>query len=239
MSNKLSSIQSQRKPVQDIYQHYLIPSNLAEHMLQTAALGQIICQHWQQNKTDLQQSLVLTTLLLHDMGNLIKFKLDKTANKQQRQVAQLLTADQNWQQQQQAMIAKYGSSCEQANSIILQELGLNKAAQLLKRHNFDRLHTLIDQPGHWQEKIIFYCDLRFTPFGLSSVPERIQDLKERYQSQNPNWRDAAIVRQRLDDSLQLEASLNQYTKIDLKHIADSSIKPLVQQLRQYPITVKV
>lgn len=58
--------------IQEIYRRYSIPPNLERHMLQVAAVGEYICTHW--SGPELNSQLILQALLLHDLGNIVKFK---------------------------------------------------------------------------------------------------------------------------------------------------------------------
>ncbi|USN54769.1 MAG: HD domain-containing protein [Candidatus Peribacteria bacterium] len=60
--------------IQDIYTQYQIPPSLQEHMLRVAAVAEQICLHSSQ---EIDHATIVTAALLHDMGNIIKFNLDK------------------------------------------------------------------------------------------------------------------------------------------------------------------
>ena len=58
-----------------IYKKYFIPLNLQKHMLKTAGVGKIICDS---SNLKLNKTVIVTTLLLHDMGNILKFDVENT-----------------------------------------------------------------------------------------------------------------------------------------------------------------
>lgn len=225
--------------VQNLYQQYPIPDNLAEHMLLTAAMGEIICQNWTNlDKNNIDQHLVVTTLLTHDLGNIIKFNLNNGIEF----ITHHLTLPKNsnqktayWQEKKQQMIKKYGQDCNLANIKILQELGLEKSAALLQDHTFERLIQLVKKPRNWHEKIVHYCDLRLIPTGLSTVKQRVTDLQARYQAQDKSWADEKIFQQRLTASLELETELNQQTTINLKNVKANELIKLANQLVFYEV----
>jgi len=230
-------------PIKQIYQHYFIPDNLAEHMLQTAALGKIICENWKEDSTNtnltLNKDLIITTLLVHDLGNLVKFNLKQPVGYQCKEHQKLFQGDnlKFWQTKQQEMIKRYSPNASLANLQILKELNLIKSAKLLKNHTFEHINQLILQTGHWQEKIISYCDLRFTPTGLDSVTNRIKDLKIRYKASDSTWKNKDIVKQRLTNSLTLEQQINSQTKIDITQVKTVEINDNIIQLQNYSIRV--
>jgi 5'-deoxynucleotidase YfbR-like HD superfamily hydrolase len=57
--------------IQDVYIKCAIPENLQLHMLRAAAVGHIIIRHWYKN--EIEGERVLLALLLHDLGNVLKF----------------------------------------------------------------------------------------------------------------------------------------------------------------------
>lgn len=230
--------------IAQIYQHYFIPDNLATHMFQTAALGKIIIENWKHSTNQLDnsrslidQELTITTLLVHDLGNLVKFNLKKPVKYQCKEHKKLFEGDnlKFWQTKQQEMIDRYSPDASLANLQILKELNLIKSAQLLKNHTFEHINQLILKAGHWQEKIISYCDLRFTPKGLSSVTNRIKDLQTRYQTSDLTWKNKDLVKQRLNSSLTLEQQINSQTKIDITQVTTAEIDNHIEQLQSYPI----
>ncbi len=228
--------------IQQLYGRCPVPDNLAEHMLLTAAMGQIICQHWTGQASAIKPPLIITTLLLHDVANLIKF--DLTAGLELTARTLPLDIQQHhqrnwWRKKQTQMKARYNSSAAQANLTILQQLGLNSCAELLNNHTFDQLKQLLLQDNKWQKKIIHYCDLRFTPQGLSSVKTRVLDLKNRYQAQDNTWKNKTIFEQRQQAALKLEQQLNAQTSNELPAIKPSTIKQQAIQLASYPIKVKL
>ncbi len=61
------------RKISEIYEEYKIMPNLREHQLRVAAVAAQICDNF--NKP-LNKKEIITACLLHDMGNIIKFKLE-------------------------------------------------------------------------------------------------------------------------------------------------------------------
>lgn len=230
-----------KQPLKDIYQKYNITPNLAQHMLMVAALGEHLAENW--TSPDIDKEVLIDTLLLHDIGNLVKFDLNsnrsqKMLNKTASPIANKQPL-QHWQKKQQEMINKYGANADQANLAIIIELKTNpKIKQLLENHSFEELeHSL--QTHNWEKKLVFYCDLRFTPSGLASVEERISDLRQRYQQKDEKWNNNDLYNQWLSNSLALEKQLNQHTTLDLRKIKQTDFNNLVIRLADRQIEVEV
>ena len=59
----------------NIYAKYKIPPQLQTHQLRVAAVAKTICEHLWPKLSDMRT--IISTCLVHDMGNIIKFDLDK------------------------------------------------------------------------------------------------------------------------------------------------------------------
>lgn len=220
------------KNIEQIYKDYQIPQNLQQHMIFTASLGKIICQNWSGKKID--QDLVVTSLLLHDMGNIVKFNLQPDAPN--------FFIDQNkidyWRKIQQEFRKKYGLRADEANLKIIDEIRpYPKIREVMEEHYFEFLPKLLKRKNDWESKIVFYCDLRFNPRGICSIEDRVEDLRNRYVGRDDTWADQAIYQSRMENCLQLETQLDQQTSIQLRKISQSKIDQLVEKL--YVTKIKV
>ncbi len=154
--------------VSDIYTKYKIPPNLIRHQLEVAVVGRAVCQGWTGRPVD--KDLITKTLLLHDMGNIIKFKrpfmgeLEKNAA--------------HWESVQEKFRAMYGPDVHEATIAIIQELGLPAVAKLI-----EEMRAAWHEPEievSLEARICEYADCCVTPQGITTFDERIEDLKNRY-----------------------------------------------------------
>ncbi len=156
--------------ITEIYLKYELPPHLADHQLTVAAVGHNICKSTK--KADAEE--VVTACLLHDMGNIIKFKFDK-------QIPGLeLDNLKYWREVQQRFIDAYGLDEHRATMIIAKEIGINP-----------RIMSIIDAIGftHSDKALVStdnsmiiaaYSDMRVAPVGVVSLEERLGDLTQRY-----------------------------------------------------------
>ncbi len=236
------------KTISSIYYHYPVPINLQAHMLRTAALAQTIFAHW--TGPNLNQHFITSALLLHDIGNLVKFELDTPNSKNMLKSNSFLAVpaenkkvgDQKdlnyWKKEQQKMIDVYGQNADIANLRIVEEIGTSQEiVALLHHHSFEHLPRIIYK-NNWAKKIVLYCDLRITPTGLATVTERLLDLKRRYQDRNQDWQNKNLFQTRLQNSLLLENQLDQHTTISLDQIKPVKIEEILEQLMNYEIETK-
>jgi len=220
-------------PVNQIYKRFNIPENLARHMLWVAQIGVETIENWVGPNID--QENIISVLLLHDIGNIIKFELhsnEAKKNYSQRELEKLLPI-------QKKMIALYGNNADIANISILEEIGVNKdVIQLLTNHSFDYLPTLLDSEN-WNEKIVFYADLRVAPWGIVPLKKRVENLRDRYSHRNQQWKNKTTYSNWLNWSNKLEKQLNQQTSIDLKHLTLNSDEKKTSELSAFKISIEV
>lgn len=191
-------------------------------MLRVAAIGDQISQNF---TCPINRNLVVKTLLLHDMGNILKFKF--TTN--------TMLADEDkskvdfYKKVKKEFIKKYGTHTDKATLKILQELNVDpKVIQVCKESHGNQFDNFIKEPK-WEEKVCFYSDMRVGPFGVLNLINRFDNLIKR----NPKHQ--KYLKKLSKKSQGLEKILNQKTKIDITQISDSDIKPLIAKLKNFEI----
>ncbi len=222
---------------QQIYQKYQLPVNLQNHMLWTAALGLLISSRWKGAKLDTR--LITTNLLLHDIANLIKFDFNSPLSQQSITEKRDL---KYWQNVKKNLKQNYGSDVLSASIRIIQELNPQKSDKiidLLKKHTFETIPSLLNTQGSWEHKIVLYCDIRFKPEGISSLSDRIRDLQKRYQNRDDSWINKQTFKHRLDNSLKLEQQLDSHTEIDLPAVTQEQLEKYISQAEQYSLKVNL
>jgi hypothetical protein len=80
-----------------------------------------------------------------------------------------------------------------------------------------------------------YCDDRVGPFGVISLEERLEDLRTRYAHyDNTSQSDA---RNAFENALrQIEKQIFAKCKIKPEDINDETVKPIIEELRNFMIT---
>ncbi|MEP7166827.1 MAG: HD domain-containing protein [Candidatus Woesebacteria bacterium] len=182
--------------ITDIYKKYKIPPNLVRHQLEVTAVGRFICDHWTGEPVD--KDKITQILLLHDMGNIIKFKRPFLGESEPQ--------SDYWESVQAEFIAKYGNDVHLATQAIFKELG--KAETLSPW--LDDMHLLNRDPKRpisWDVRIIEYADNCVTPGGIVGFEARLQDLMFRYHhTEDEPWvqllrENAKLVQEKVDADL--------------------------------------
>lgn len=116
-------------------------------MIRVAAFGKVISDLMVDEEID--QHLVVSTLLLHDMGNILKFKLDSTqmlAEIDRGRVEELRAIQAEYRQ-------KYGPSPDLATIKIMKEIGVDQeVVTLFTESSWESLHDTIEKMD-FQRKI--------------------------------------------------------------------------------------
>ncbi|MCU0660218.1 MAG: HD domain-containing protein [Candidatus Pacebacteria bacterium] len=168
--------------IEEIYETYDIMPTLREHMYRVAAVASVICDSLSLSSKEKQE--IVIACLLHDMGNLIKFRLGD--------LPQLLAPKGliYWQSIQEVWKQKYGTDEHLATRKIAEELGVS-----------DRILMLVDSIGFPNGKrnlleadiskmIAGYADMRVSPYGVRPLLDRLDDLQKRYKDKSNNEKES-------------------------------------------------
>lgn len=157
--------------ISDIYQHYQILPDLAQHMLRVAAVAAVVCDHFQQ---PVDKTSIVAACLLHDMGNIIKFDLTEFPEFLEPQGLSY------WEDVQADFKERFGNNELVATELIAEEIGvIERVKELIQAISFLKIEDNY-QSDDYGKKIADYADTRVSPFGVVSLEQRLQDLEQRY-----------------------------------------------------------
>jgi len=151
-----------------IYIKFQIPPNLQRHMQEVAAVCFLILNNWIGEMVD--QQLTIRSALLHDLGNIVKFKRPF--------MGELEDEAERWQAVQDDLISRYGADAKSATHQMVAEVGLENSIGLVL-HDMDRL---LDGNNDVmpEAEIVEFADLCVSPEGIVGYHRRKQDLIDRY-----------------------------------------------------------
>ncbi len=209
--------------ITDIYREYKIMPNLQEHMLRVAAVASMICDHWQGEPIDKRS--IVTACLLHDMGNIIKFRFNLPEDEQNPDI-------EYWRGVRNEFIEKYGTDEHHATIAIAKELGQSeKVISYIDGVGHDKFGKQIelDDMGI---KIVNYADTRVSPKGVVSYQERMDDVLERYRS-HPKFIGLEKHTKMVADGYKIEKQIFSFTNIQPFDIDELSIGDILSQNDSY------
>ncbi len=211
------------KKITDIYHEYKIMPNLQLHQLRVAAVASQICDMLT-IKVDTQK--IVTTCLLHDMGNIIKADFSHFPDFLEPEGVEY------WQEVKDEFIRTYGHKEDLATLAIMKKLGVSQDLQDYT-HRLDFAHVCKTKEGDdLNLKIIKYSDLRVGPRGVLSYEDRMNDVKKRYSDRAHLYQDREeLIRCGKD----LEAQVFSYSNSIPEDIHDTSIALIMEDLKNFKI----
>lgn len=206
--------------VKAVYERYQIMPQLATHMLRVAGVGKLMMKGW---KRYVDEELVIRSLLLHDLGNIVKFNL---SDEGQRQIKSKDKVDLDyWQKVQKEMWQRYGRDAHEATKKMLGEIGLDELIPIMEEESilyFSEAESVELELASEAAKILMYCDCRVVPSGVVSYRERVDDLVARYGGKSsPTW---------YEWMMEFEKYMERSTRTNLKTITEEQVKPLFDEL---------
>lgn len=197
--------------ITDIYTHYKIPPNLQRHQLEVTAVGRYVCDHWRGDPVD--RDKITRVLLLHDMGNILKFKRPF--------LGELEPQATYWESVQEDFQSRYGNDENAATYAICEEIGIDReiinAIKEISSYRFPDLESRISN----------YADMCVSPEGIVGFEKRMVDLKKRYGS--------ADFSAKNDSRRQNATVIAQNVDVDLSHLSDVDFSAEIESLRHYSI----
>lgn len=166
-----------------VYQLYQVMPNLQQHMLRVAGVAELIGRQLlalsppPPGFSAAELDRVILACLLHDLGNLAKFRLDRFPEFLQPQG---LTY---WQQQQAQFWLRYGRNAHSATLQMLTELKVEpRVVELVNAVSFIKAKANLEDDDYGR-KLCAYADMRVAPHGVVSLADRLEDGRRRYAPQ--------------------------------------------------------
>lgn len=192
-------------------------------MLRVGAVASIICDSLIEVVVD--KNLIVTTALLHDMGNIIKYdfsKVDLLDEKDKTRVNDLKLT-------QKKFINKYGDSPDEATLSVIKEITSDSSVVNLCKNSHWELADQFLHTDFWDRKIVLYSDIRVGPFGVFGLNDRFDDLENRRPGEKASLR---VLRHQ---GIEIEKEIQRAVKINLQDINDQLIEKEVENLRNFTI----
>ena len=202
--------------------------NLRLHMYRVAGVASVICDNISEN---IDRESIIAACLLHDMGNIIKFKLDLFPTFLEPE------GRDYWQTVQNEYFKKYGKDEHVATLDIAREIGVNhKVMHLLKNIGFTRAKENYESPD-FDGKIAAYSDMRVEPHGVVSLEDRFRDGRKRTRIHKPNSHDESLFEEMSIYLRKIEKQIFEKTSIKADDIIDVKISDYVTKLADFEIIV--
>jgi len=205
----------------EIYRKYHLPENLQMHMLRVAACSNLILDNW--NGITINKEAIIRASLLHDMGNMAKISDDEIEDEKFRKIRK-------------KYIDKYERNSHKINLIIAKEEGLNDyQIEIIDKKSSKRGEKTLNSE-RYDVKILLYSDQRVAPYGVTSLKERLEEVKNRYKNISLSvWSNEEKANHLIECSLEIEKQIMKYCKLNPEDINNDSIKTYIYKLKKYEI----
>jgi len=217
----------------EIYKKYQIMPNLAEHQFTVAAVADMICENLTLTPalSQRERESVVAACLLHDMGNIIKFDLAKTNS-----VLNINIDVEFWQKVKDDYVKKYGTDEHEAAIIIAKDLGVSdRVVELIDCIGFNT-GTINAESKDFGRKICAYSDMRVWPQGVTSLENRLADLRKRYGNMFHQMGGDEAKRAGFENGIRkIERQIFEHCKIKPEDITEEATAQIKERLKSFEI----
>ncbi|MDH5533797.1 MAG: hypothetical protein OEX81_05235 [Candidatus Pacebacteria bacterium] len=173
---------------------------------------------------DINKKDIVEWALLHDMGNIVKFKDFISPH--------MKLGEDYWRKVQKKFTQKYSDDAHQATIKIIKEMNLvneQPILHLIENNDF----RAISHNGYQsiETRICDYADMCVSPHGIVGFDKRIEDLIKRYKLDKSDL----STKTRKENSIELNKKVN----FELKTINKIDFSDLIEKLSEYDISLKI
>lgn len=200
--------------------------SLQLHMFRVAGVASVICDTI---KLTVDRHSIVSACLLHDMGNIIKFKLDL--------FPKFLKPEgmSYWQQVQNEYFEKYGHDEHHATIEIAKEIGVSeKIMELLNSVGFSQADKNFES-DNFDKKIAAYSDMRVEPHGVVSLEARLDDGHKRFKIHRPGFDNEEMFAEMAEFLRKIEKQIFEKTSIKPEEITDEKVNTYIEGLKNYDL----
>lgn len=214
------------RAILDIYRTYRVPPSLRQHLFRVTAVAEFIMEHCR-DRQSLDRDAIRSTLLIHDIGNIVKADYDRfpsLAPEEQRDLG-------HWKAVRDTTIARYGTNDHEVTLEIAKELQVSpRVLELLGRKRFV-LNCDTAAAADQELKICAYADQRVSPTGILPLRERLHEARNRYAG----ILDASVndpkYPQLFDCAMVIESQIAEQMNVPVDDITDFAIEQYLEELR--------
>lgn len=194
---------------------------LVMHQMRVAGVAMQICESFD---IEIDKESIVKACLLHDMGNIIKFKLDQKPEWNEP------LGTKYWQGVKDDFTLKYGNDEHHASLEIAKELGVSTCIYDLINCIDASVAEKIVTEDDFHKKICTYVDNRVSPYGVVSSEEHSLDAKKRYEDHPHAFNEESRL-YFIKNLYLIEKQIFSHCKVKPEDINDESIKKYLEKLQ--------
>ncbi len=215
--------------IMSIYRAYMIPLDLQDHMLRAASIAAWILDHWKGEI--LNRNDILETLLIHDMGNLVKSSNDNFRRGFPDKY--YLESLDYWDNIKKWLIDRFGKNDVEVTYNIAKEINVSeKVLKMLGKKQFVNNEETY-KSDDYEIKICAYSDQRVSPTGIMPLNERLREAVIRYKGVKGASVNVANRDELIEDINKVEEQIFNFVDGKPEDINDSSTASYMEDLKDY------
>lgn len=216
--------------ISEVYSKYKIFPKLGEHMFRVAAVATQICDAQMKMGKAIDKEIVVGACLLHDMGNIIKFKFGDIGG---------FFVEENieyWEDVKKEFVKKYGIDEHEATIEICNELKVNLAViNVIKNIGFNNSTRNLSE-RKLENMIATYADQRVNPYGIVSLEGRVDEGHKRFFSRTGlDYAENKNFVTQVNALKEIEKIIFKDLEILPEDISDDSSREIISQFKNYEI----
>lgn len=211
---------------------------LQEHQLRVAAVGLYLYENLKADaKEKINPDNLISSLLLHDMGNFAKFDLNKFPVENVPLEEQVLSQERFW--------SEFGKAASKATYKIAEKLGVSDEVNTLVHCvGFENAYKFYSS-GDLSSLIAIYSDQRVGNKGVGDLNQRIIEGRRKYESKEGFTKKSWLSR-KIDSFMHLmnfgalqyiENRIFQHTSIRPSDVTDENIAPYLEKVKHHEIAL--
>lgn len=225
----LSKSDKRSRNILSIYGIYALPIGLQLHMLRVAAVALWILDRWTGPQLDVKS--ITETLLLHDIGNIVKASEDKF---------EALFPDtypmgsfQYWINIRKSIIQRYGNTDTEATMNMVRELNIDKKILYMIEEKQFVNNIKTRSSDDYAIKICAYADQRVSPNGVLPIKNRLDEAIVRYRGVKNASVNSENREELIECALVIEQQIFQHVDGSPQDITDATIEPYIDELKKF------
>ena len=227
--------------IQKLYSLYKIMPSLQMHQYRVAAVGKTLCELYEIGD---DATNIIAACLFHDMGNIIKFKLELFPDFLEPE------GFDYWLKVKKEYHQQYGDDEHEATLKIVKQLFDDELRSSSRRKNKElrkeRVIELIDAIGFSNaqynyecddigRKIAAYADMRVEPYGVTTLAHRLEDGHKRFKLHKPFVSNEVFFNDMAQFLEKIEQQLFKSIEIKPSDITEESMKKYIPTLKAFEL----
>lgn len=194
------------------------------HQYRVAGVGKLICDSL---VVPVGTTNIIKSLLLHDMGNIIKFKLGVFPEFCEPEGIEY------WEGVKSDFVNKYGNNEHEATYKIAREIKVDdKVLELIRAIGFSKAVDNL-KSGDIEKMIVAYADQRVLPYRIGSLQDRFEDGHKRFYLKTT--RSNSDFESGVEALQKIEKLIFSKSNIEPEDINDESVGSIIDSFKEFKI----